>query len=104
MIFLFIALPLVVAGLLPLLGKISPRLLPDILANAVFAALLAVALLAGPSLLGQEAPLQPLVFLGEPLNIHLSLDGFSLFMLIAISLVGLCIGLFSVRGCVETCI
>jgi len=97
LIFLFIALPLVVAGILPLVGKISPRLLPDILANAVFAALLAIALLAGPSLIGQGAGLQPLVFLGEPLGIHLALDGFSLFMLTAISLVGLCIGLFSVN-------
>jgi multicomponent Na+:H+ antiporter subunit D len=96
-IFLFIALPLVVAGILPLVGKLSPRLLPDILANAVFAALLVVALLAGPSLVGQGAGFQPLIFLGETLNIHMALDGLSLFMLLAISLVGLCIGLYSVK-------
>ena len=38
MIFLFVALPLVVAGILPLVGKISKKVLPDILANGVLAA------------------------------------------------------------------
>ena len=34
MIFLFIIVPLVLASLMPLLGKISKRFLPDLLANA----------------------------------------------------------------------
>ena len=43
LIFLFIGLPLVVAALLPLIGKLSKRFLPDLLANAVFLFLLVLA-------------------------------------------------------------
>ena len=34
-LFLFIAVPLLVAGLLPLVGKASRQVLPDVLANCV---------------------------------------------------------------------
>ncbi len=97
MIFLFIALPLIIAGLLPLIGKISKKVLPDILANGVFLALLVYAVLVGKSLISQGPILQQLIWLGEPVNIHMALDGFSLFMLVAISLVGLCVGLYSIN-------
>jgi multicomponent Na+:H+ antiporter subunit D len=94
--FLFVALPLVVAGILPLVGKISKKVLPDLLANAVFVILLAVVFFEGRSLAGQEASIQQLFWLGEPLNVKLMLDGFSLFMLFAVTLVGFAISLFSI--------
>ena len=40
MIILFVVLPLVVAGILPLVGKLSRRVLPDLLANATMLFLL----------------------------------------------------------------
>lgn len=96
MAFLFVALPLVVAGILPLVGKISKKVLPDLLANAVFVILLAVVFFEGRSLAGQGAAIQQLFWLGEPLNVKLMLDGFSLFMLFAVTLVGFAISLFSI--------
>ncbi len=97
MIFLFIALPLIVAGLLPLIGKVSKKVLPDVLANGVFLVLLVYAVMVGKSLISQGPILQQLIWLGEPVNIHMALDGFSLFMLVAISLVGLCVGIYSIN-------
>ena len=97
MIFLFIALPLVVAGLLPLIGKISKKVLPDILANGVFLVLLGYAVFVGKSLISNGPILQQLIWLGEPVNIHMALDGFSLFMLFTVSLVSLCVGLYSIN-------
>ncbi len=47
MIFIYIGLPLAVAAVLPLAGKASRRVLPDILSNAVLAGLLAYAV-TGP--------------------------------------------------------
>jgi multicomponent Na+:H+ antiporter subunit D len=94
--FLFIALPLVVAGILPLIGKVSKKFLPDLLTNAVFIILLVLVFFEGRGLGGQEAVAQPLSWLGEPVNIRLMLDGFSLFMLFAVSLVGFAISLFSI--------
>ena len=96
MVFLFIALPLVVAGILPLIGKVSKKFLPDLLANSVFIILLVLVFFEGRGLVGQEAAVQQLSWLGEPLNIRLMLDGFSLFMLFAVSLVGFAISLFSI--------
>ncbi len=96
MIILFVALPLVVAGVLPLVGKVSRRVLPDLLANAALLFLLVYAVMAGRPLIANGPVLQQLTWLGEAVNIHLALDGFSLFMLMAVSLVGLCVGLFSV--------
>jgi multicomponent Na+:H+ antiporter subunit D len=96
-IFLFIALPLIVAGILPLIGKVSKKVLPDILANGVFLVLLVYAVLVGKSLISRGPILQQLIWLGEPVNIHMALDGFSLFMLVTISLVGLCVGLYSIN-------
>jgi multicomponent Na+:H+ antiporter subunit D len=97
LIFLFVALPLVVAGLLPLVGKVSRKVLPDILANGVFAVLLALAVLHGRSLISQGPVVENYVWLGEPLSIRLVLDGFSLLMLFTVTLVGLCISLFSIN-------
>ncbi len=96
MIFLFIALPLVVAGLLPLLGRVSRRVLPDVLANGTLAFLLVESVLMGKSLAASGPFVQQFGGLGEAMNIRLAVDGFSLFMLFAVSLVGLCAGIFSI--------
>ena len=97
MIFLFIGLPLVVAALLPLIGKISKRVLPDLLANAVFLLLLVLAVTAGRQVISEGPVLKQLNWLGEPVGITVAVDGFSLFMLMAISLLTLCVSLFSIN-------
>jgi multicomponent Na+:H+ antiporter subunit D len=97
LIFLFVALPLVVAGILPLVGRISKKVLPDILTNGVLAALLALAVLQGRSLISRGPAVETFSWLGEPMSVRLALDGFSLLMLFTVMLVGLCITLFSVN-------
>jgi len=94
--FWFIALPLVVAGLLPLVGKISKKVLPDLLTNLVFVVLLAMALSQGRGLIAQGPAVFDLSWLGESLNASLTMDAFSLLMLATISLVSLLISLFSI--------
>ncbi len=96
MIILFVVLPLVVAGILPLVGKLSRRVLPDLLANATMLFLLVYGAVAGRALIAGGPVLQQSPWLGEAVNIRLALDGFSLFMLVAISLVGLAASLFSI--------
>lgn len=96
MIILFVVLPLIVAGLLPLAGKVSRRVLPDLLANATLLALLVYAVVAGRGLIAGGPVLQQLSWLGETVNLRLALDGFSLFMLMAVALVGLAAALFSI--------
>ena len=96
MIILFVVLPLIVAGLLPLAGKLSRRVLPDLLANATLAGLLAYAAVAGRALIAGGPVLQQSSWLGEAVNIRLALDAFSLIMLVAIALVGLAASLFSI--------
>lgn len=96
MIILFVVLPLVVAGILPLVGKLSRRVLPDLLANATMLFLLVYGAVAGRALIAGGPVLQQSPWLGEAVNIRLALDGFSLFMLVAISLVGFAASLFSI--------
>jgi multicomponent Na+:H+ antiporter subunit D len=96
LIFLYIGLPLLVAALLPLVGKISKRFLPDLLANGVFLTLLVLAVTSGRRLIGAGPVLQQFRWMGEDTGIALAVDGFSLFMLMAIALVTLCVGLYSI--------
>ena len=96
MIILFVVLPLVVAGILPLVGKVSRRVAPDLLANGTLLFLLAYAAVAGRALIAGGPVLQQSPWLGEAVNIRLALDGFSLLMLVAVALVGLAAALFSV--------
>jgi multicomponent Na+:H+ antiporter subunit D len=96
LIILFVALPLVVAGVLPLIGRVSRRVVPDLLANAALLFLVVYAVAAGRPLIADGPVLQQVTWLGESVNIRLALDGFSLFMLMAVSLVGLAACLFSV--------
>ena len=97
MIFLFIGLPLVVAAFMPLIGKISKKFLPDLLANAVFLVLLVLAATSGRQLIAGGPVLQSLSWLGEPVAVQVAVDGFSLLMLMAIALVTLSAGLYSVN-------
>jgi len=97
LIFLYIGLPLAVAAVLPLVGKASKRVLPDILANAALAGLLVYAATGARALLAQGPIVQQVRWLGEAVNIRIALDGFSLFMLMAIQLVSLCVGLYSIN-------
>jgi multicomponent Na+:H+ antiporter subunit D len=96
MIFLFIAVPLVVASLLPLIGKISRRFLPDLLANMTMVFLLGYALISGRQLVAAGSAVHRIFFMDQPVNIVLALDGFSLFMIVIIALVSLCVTLFSI--------
>jgi len=97
LILLFIALPLIVAGILPLVGKFSKSFLPDLLANGVFAVLVAAAVFSARPLIGNGPVVQTLSWLGESVNIQLALDGLSVLMLFVIALVSLASGLFSIN-------
>lgn len=96
MIILFIALPLIVAGLLPLAGKISRRVLPDILANATLLFLLVWAGVAARPMISHGPFISQISWFGEAVNLKLALDGFSLLIILVISLVGLLVSIFSV--------
>jgi multicomponent Na+:H+ antiporter subunit D len=96
LIILFVALPLVVAAVLPLVGKVSRRVLPDLLANATLLFLVVYAAIAGRSMIAGGPVLHQVAWLGEAVNIRLALDGFSLFMLVVVSLVGLAASLFAI--------
>ncbi len=96
MVFSFIVIPLLVAAFLPLIGKFSKKLLPDLLTNAALAFLVFNAILLVKPIFNQGVIVQNLTWLGEKVNLQVALDGFNLFMLFTISLVSLCISLFSI--------
>lgn len=96
MVFLFIVIPLLAAAFLPLIGKFSKKLLPDVLTNAALAYLLLNSILLVKPIFSQGVIVQNLNWLGEKVNLQLALDSFNLFMLFTISLVSLCISLFSI--------
>jgi multicomponent Na+:H+ antiporter subunit D len=93
---LFVAVPLAVAGILPLLGRLSKRVLPDALSNLTLLFLLVYAVTAGRQLIAGGPVVQQVLWFGEPVHILLGLDGLALFMLTAIALVSLCAGVFSI--------
>jgi len=97
MLFLFIIVPLLLAGLLPLLGKLSKRFLPDLLASAAMLFLLVFSVLSAKPLIAGGGIIQQAFWFGAPLNIRLLLDGFSLFMLFTISLVSFAVTLYSIN-------
>ena len=96
MSFLFILVPLVLASVMPLIGKISKRFLPDFLTSATIFFLLIYAISFVPQIISGGSDIRQLVWLGQPINITLALDGFSLFMLFTIALVSFAVTLFSV--------
>jgi len=96
MIFLFIIIPLLLASLMPLVGKISKRFLPDLLANATMLFLLVFSVIFAKPLIAKGSVLQQVFWFGAPLNIRLLVDGFSVFMLFTISLISLAVTLYSI--------
>lgn len=97
MLFLFIIVPLVLAGLLPLLGRVSKRLLPDLLASAAMLFLLVLAVFSARPLVADGGIIQQAFWFGAPLNIRLLLDGFSVFMLFTIALVSFAVTVYSIN-------
>ena len=97
MLFLFIIVPLLLAGLLPLLGKLSKRFLPDLLASAAMLFLLVLSVVSAKPLIAGGGIIQQAFWFGAPLNIRLLLDGFSLFMLFTISLISFAVTLYSIN-------
>jgi multicomponent Na+:H+ antiporter subunit D len=92
----FLAVPLILAGVMPLLGKISKRVLPDLFANLTLLFLLGYGvactrelLVSGPNLLQAALP-------DMTINITLVLDSFNILLLLTISLVGLGVTLYSI--------
>lgn len=96
MIFSFIVIPLLIAALLPLIGKFSKKLIPDVLTNAALAFLLFNSILLVKPIFNHGAIIQNVNWFGEKINLQVALDGFNLFMLFTISLVSLCVSLFSI--------
>jgi multicomponent Na+:H+ antiporter subunit D len=95
-IFSFIVIPLLIAALLPLIGKFSKKLIPDVLTNAALAFLLFNSILLVKPIFNHGAIIQNVNWFGEKINLQVALDGFNLFMLFTISLVSLCVSLFSI--------
>jgi multicomponent Na+:H+ antiporter subunit D len=93
----FIAVPLILASIMPLIGRISKRFLPDVLTNAALLFLLLYSVFAGRQTLQNGADIWKASWLGEPLNITLALDGFSVLMLLTISLIGMSVTLYSIN-------
>jgi multicomponent Na+:H+ antiporter subunit D len=96
MIFLFIAVPLVLASIMPLVGRVSRRFLPDALSSLAMLFMLVYSLTVGRQMVVQGTDVRRLELLGEPLGIVLAMDGFSLLMLVTIALVSFCVMLFSI--------
>ncbi|MGB9765236.1 MAG: complex I subunit 5 family protein [Candidatus Saccharicenans sp.] len=96
MVFSFIVIPLLVAAIMPLLGKISKKLIPDVLTNAALAFLLLNSILLIKPIFNKGSIIQNISWMGEKVNLQIALDSFNLFMLFTISLVSLAISLFSI--------
>jgi multicomponent Na+:H+ antiporter subunit D len=97
MIFPFIAVPLILASIMPLIGRFSKRFVPDLLANLAFLFLLVYSVIIARQLAISGPTINHLLFFNQQLNINMAIDGFSVFMLFTISLVTLCAGLFSIN-------
>lgn len=96
MVFSFIVIPLLVAAFLPLIGKFSKKLIPDVLTNAALAFLLFNAVILVKPIFTQGTIIRNVNWFGEQVNLTVTLDAFNLFMLFTISLVSLGVTLFSV--------
>ncbi len=93
---LFVALPLGVAFLLPILKRIYSKL-PDIVANVVLLIVLVFAVdsIGSPLTVYKVGGWMPVN--GVPIGIHLVLDGLSAFMLVIVNLIGFLAALYSVE-------
>ncbi|MCL5674683.1 MAG: NADH/ubiquinone/plastoquinone (complex I) [Candidatus Omnitrophica bacterium] len=95
--FIFIVFPLVGAGIMPLLGKLSKKKWPDILSAMVLLILLVCSVVIfSPSLKEPWQYIQNVHFLNEPVHINLALDSFNGLFLILISFISFTISLFSI--------
>jgi multicomponent Na+:H+ antiporter subunit D len=93
----FVAVPLLLASVMPLIGRVSKRVLPDLLANLAMLFLLGLSVFAGWEAMQGGAQVWKAALQGLPLNITLTLDSFSALLLITTSLVGFCVTLYSVN-------
>lgn len=96
-LFIFIGIPLVVAGILPAISRISRKFLPDFLANLCFILLLAASISIYNLWPGAGRFSHNLDWFGSNLNISLILDGLSLLMIFTVSIISLAVGLFSIN-------
>ena len=91
--FTFIAVPLIIAAILPVIGKWSKRVIPDLLSNLTLLFLVCSVFLCPKNI----APvLRTLNWFGEPIGITTLLDSVSLLMLLLISVVTLLVNLYSI--------
>jgi len=97
MIFPFIAVPLILASIMPLIGRLSKRFIPDLLTNLAFLFLLVYSVVIARQIAVSGPTINQLIYFNQTLNIKMAIDGFSAFMLFTISLVTLCAGLFSIN-------
>ncbi|MCM8759203.1 MAG: NADH/ubiquinone/plastoquinone (complex I) [Candidatus Omnitrophica bacterium] len=95
-LFIFIGMPLAIAGILPVISRISRKFLPDFLANLCFVILLAASISIYNLWPGAGRFSHNLGWFGTDLNISLVLDGFSLLMIFTVCIVSLAVGLFSI--------
>jgi multicomponent Na+:H+ antiporter subunit D len=93
----FIAVPLLLASIMPLIGRVSKRVLPDLLVNLAMLFLLGWSIFAGWETLHNGTQIWKAAWENQPLNITLALDSFSALLLITISLVAFCVTLYSVN-------
>lgn len=93
---LFVVFPLVVAFLLPIVGRFYKKL-PDIMANltSLLLLILSLGIIGLPTLVYKVGGWQAVA--GIPIGIYMVLDGFSILMLIIINTVGFLALLYSVN-------
>jgi multicomponent Na+:H+ antiporter subunit D len=94
--FIFIAIPLFVAAIMPLVGKISKRVLPDILANLTFLFMACYTVFAGRNIIASGPVLSQISWFGEHTGITMSMDSLSLLMLLMIAIVSLAVSIYSI--------
>jgi len=94
---ILIVLPMMVAGVMPLIGRLSRRLVPDLIGNVTFFALFVYVIFVAKRLLGSNpAIVQQASWFNTPLNLSLMLDGFSLLMLLTVNMITFAVALYSI--------
>jgi multicomponent Na+:H+ antiporter subunit D len=93
---LFVAIPLGLAFVMLLLGRLS-RFLPDVLGNAATLALavLSCAMINAPVLVYKVGGWEPVD--GIPIGIYLVLDGFAVLMLLIVNVIGFVVSVYSIE-------
>ncbi|NQT82602.1 monovalent cation/H+ antiporter subunit D family protein [bacterium] len=93
---LFVAIPLAMAFVMPLFGRLS-RLLPDLLGNAATLALAALscAMINLPMMVYKVGGWEPVN--GVPIGIYLVVDGLAVLMLLIINVIGFAVSVYSIE-------